>query len=74
MFIIIVKFVSKLHLNFMTQTFDIVSIVILYAFLSQNILKAIKIYLWRKGFEILRIRFKSKYLKSKEVNLIETVD
>ena len=42
--------------------------------LSQNVLKAIRTHPLRKGFEILRMTFKSKYLKSEEVNLTETVD
>lgn len=42
--------------------------------LSQNELKAIRAHPLRKGLETFRTTFKSRYLKSEDVNLTEIVD
>jgi len=42
--------------------------------LSQNELKAIRAHPLRKGLEAFRTTFKSRYLKSEDVNLTEIVD
>ena len=42
--------------------------------LSQNELKAIRAHPLKKGLETFRTTFKSRYLKSEDVNLTEIVD